>query len=455
MYARAWTAADSINARVRLSAENDRLQEGCALLREELRIKLKKRSFSNGVFLANRKQGLQNARMIGRRIKQQVTDALDRQAAVALIGPRQVGKTTLAQEIGEERRALYLDLEDSDDREKLSNAALFLKQYEDRLVVLDEIHRVPELFQTLRGIIDQGRRKGKRTGRFLILGSASIDLLRQSGESLAGRIEYVDMQPLDVTEVGTEEGVLNRLWIQGGFPDSFLARSEGDSLKLRKSFVRTYLERDVPQFGPRIPAETLERLWTMLAHGQGTMLNASRLASGLSLTAPTVTKYIDLLVDLLLVRRLRPFHANIGKRLVKSPKVYVRDSGLLHALLGLGDYNALAGHPVVGASWEGFVIENLLAVVPDRTQASFYRTSAGAEVDLVLELPGMFETWAIEIKRGLSARPKKGFYNAVEDIQPDKTFVIYAGEERYPVSDGLEAVGVSEMAQMLLEKSEA
>ena len=455
MYARAWTAADSINARVRLSAENDRLQEECALLREELRIKLKKRSFSNGVFLANRKQDLQNARMIGRRIKQQVTDALDRQAAVALIGPRQVGKTTLAQEIGEERRALYLDLEDSDDREKLSNAALFLKRYEDRLVVLDEIHRVPELFQTLRGIIDQGRRKGKRTGRFLILGSASIDLLRQSGESLAGRIEYVDMQPLDVTEVGTKEDALNRLWIQGGFPDSFLARSEGDSLKLRKSFVRTYLERDVPQFGPRIPAETLERLWTMLAHGQGTMLNASRLASGLSLTAPTVTKYIDLLVDLLLVRRLRPFHANIGKRLVKSPKVYVRDSGLLHALLGLGDYNALAGHPVVGASWEGFVIENLLAVVPDRTQASFYRTSAGAEVDLVLELPGMFETWAIEIKRGLSARPKKGFYNAVEDIQPDKTFVIYAGEERYPVSDGLEAVGVSEMAQMLLEKSEA
>jgi len=244
--------------------------------------------------------------MIERRIKQQVTDALDRQAAVALIGPRQVGKTTLAQEIGEERKALYLDLEDSSDREKLSNAALFLKQYEDRLVVLDEIHRAPELFQTLRGLIDQGRRKGRRTGRFLILGSASIDLLRQSGESLAGRIEYVDMQPLDVIEVGTEQDALNRLWIRGGFPDSFLARNEVDSLKLRKSFVRTYLERDVPQFGPRIPAETLERLWTMLAHGQGTLLNASRLASGLSLSAPTVTNYIDLLVDLLLVRRLRP-----------------------------------------------------------------------------------------------------------------------------------------------------
>ena len=390
--------------------------------------------------------------MIDRRIKQQVTDALDRQAAVALIGPRQVGKTTLAREIGEERGALYLDLEDRDDREKLSNAKLFLSQYEDWLVVLDEIHRVPELFQTLRGIIDQGRRKGKRTGRFLILGSASIDLLRQSGESLAGRIEYVDMHPLDVTEIVAEEGALNRLWIQGGFPDSFLARNEEESLKLRKNFIRTYLERDVPQFGPRIPAETLERLWTMLAHGQGTMLNASRLASGLSLTAPTVTKYIDLLVDLLLVRRLRPFHTNIGKRLVKSPKVYVRDSGLLHALLRIGNYNALAGHPVVGASWEGFAIENLLSVVPYRTLASFYRTSAGAEIDLVLEFPGLTEKWAIEIKSGLSAKPTKGFYNAVEDIQPDKTFVVYAGEERYPVSDGLEAVGVPEMAQLLLEK---
>jgi len=391
--------------------------------------------------------------MIERRIKQHVTEALDRQAAVALIGPRQVGKTTLAQDVAEERDALYLDLEDSDDREKLSSPALFLKQYEDRLVVLDEIHRVPELFQTLRGLIDRGRRKGKRSGRFLILGSASIDLLRQSGESLAGRIEYVDMQPLDVTEAGDEEGALDRLWIRGGFPDSFLAKNDPDSFKLRRSFIRTYLERDVPQFGPRIPAETLERLWTMLAHGQGTLLNASRLASGLSLTAPTVTKYIDLLVDLLLVRRLTPLHANIGKRLVKSPKVYVRDSGLVHALLGVKDYNELAGHPVVGSSWEGFVIENLLSVVPDRTQASFYRTSAGAEIDLVLDLPGRAGRWAIEIKRALSAKPGRGFYQACEDIQPEKSFVVYAGEERYPVTGDVEAIGVLEMAQTLLQKS--
>ena len=392
--------------------------------------------------------------MIERRIKQQIIDALDRQAAVALIGPHQAGKTTLAQEIGNNSDALYLDLEDIDDRHKLSDAKMFLEQFEDRLVILDEIHRVPELFQSLRGIIDSGRRKGKRTGRFLILGSASIDLLRQSGESLAGRIGYVDMQPFDVTEIGAEADALNKLWIQGGFPDSFLARDEKSSFALRRDLIRTYLERDVPQFGLRIPAETLERLWTMLAHCQGTMLNASRLASGLSLSAPTVTKYVDLLVDLLLVRRLRPLHANIGKRLVKAPKVYVRDSGLLHALLGIVDYNSLAGHPVAGASWEGLVIENLLSVVPSGTLPSYYRTSAGAEIDLVLEFPGLTEKWAIEIKSGRSAKPKKGFYNAVKDIQPDKSFVVYAGEERYQVAEGVEAISVSEMARMLLEKSE-
>ena len=232
-----------------------------------------------------------------------------------------------------------------------------------------------------------------------------------------------------------------------------MAKSDPGSLKLRKSFIRTYLERDVPQFGPRIPAETLGRLWTMLAHGQGTLLNASRLAAGLSLTAPTVTKYIDLLVDLLLVRRLQPLHANIGKRLVKSPKIYVRDSGIVHALLGIGDYNELAGHLVIGPSWEGFVIENLLSAAPDRTSASFYRTSAGAEIDLVLDLPGRAGRWAIEIKRALSAKPAKGFYEARKDIHPDRSFVVYAGTERYPVSEEVQAIGVLDMAEMLLDLS--
>jgi uncharacterized protein len=386
--------------------------------------------------------------MIPRRALKTVQDALDRQAAVALLGPRQVGKTTLAHAIAEQTGALYLDLEAREDRDKLGDPALFLRVYEDRLVILDEIHRVPELFQALRGLIDQGRRRGRRYGRFLVLGSASIDLLRQSGESLAGRIAYVDMGPLDVLEAGRGEAARRALWLRGGFPDSFLARSDTESLMLREDFIRTYVERDVPQFGPRIPAETLDRLWTMLAHGQGTLLNASRLAAGLSVSVPTIVRYIDLLVDLLLVRRLTPFHANTGKRLVKSPKVYVRDSGILHALLGIKDNNALAGHPVVGTSWEGFVIENLLAVAPERTLASFYRTSAGAEIDLVLDLP-KGERWAIEIKRGLTAKPEKGFHLACEDLQPARRFVVYSGEMSFPVSADLEAVGVRGLAETL------
>jgi hypothetical protein len=387
--------------------------------------------------------------MLLRRKYQTALDALRRQAAVALIGPRQVGKTTLAHEIAKGTDALYLDLESGRDRIKLADPALFLKTYENRLVVLDEIHRAPELFQELRGLIDQGRRRGKRSGRFLILGSASMDLLRQSGESLAGRIEYVELNPLDVMEAAVDGDALRELWVRGGFPDSFLAINDADSLIFRQNFIRTYLERDVPQFGRRIPAETLERLWTMLAHSQGTLLNASKLAAGLSISAPTVTSYVDLLVDLLLVRRLQPFHANVKKRLVKSPKVYVRDSGLVHALLGIEDHNALAGHPVVGTSWEGFVIENLLAVAPPRTTASFYRTSAGAEIDLLLELPGNRGLWALEIKRSLLASPGKGFHSAREDLKPQRSFVVYSGDERHPITKNVEAIGLAEMTVLL------
>jgi hypothetical protein len=387
--------------------------------------------------------------MIARRIFPQIQRALSRQAAVALVGPRQVGKTTLALAIAQQTEAIYLDLEAKADREKLRDPALFLQEYEDRLVILDEIHRVPELFQTLRGLIDKGRRKGRRTGRFFILGSASIELLRQSGESLAGRLEYVEMGPLDVLEVEGEDKALTRLWVRGGFPDSYLAPNEQDSVAFRHNFIRTYLERDVPQFGPRIPAETLERLWTMLAHNQGTLLNASRLASSLSVSPPTVTSYIDLLVDLLLVRRLPPYRANTGKRLVKSPKVYVRDSGLVHALLGIEQYQDLAGHPVVGPSWEGFVIENLLAVAPERTQAGFYRTAAGAEVDVVLEWPGRKGCWALEIKRSLTAKPARGFYHAREDLQPTCSFVVHAGPDRYPIAEGVEAISLPMLMQDL------
>jgi predicted AAA+ superfamily ATPase len=388
--------------------------------------------------------------MIVRSAQSLVETALGYQAAVALIGPRQVGKTTLAFQIAEKRDAVYLDLEDGEDRAKLADPALFLESHEDRLVVLDEIHRVPELFQTLRGVIDKGRRKGKGVGRFLILGSASIDLLRQSGESLAGRIAYIDMTPLTALEIEPEHQARERLWLRGGFPNSYLAGNDPESFAIRKDFIRTYLERDVPMFGPRVPAETLERLWTMLAHQQGGLLNASDLGRALEVSTQSVTRYIDLLADLLLVRRLRPFHANVGKRLVKSPKVYVRDSGLVHALLGIQTLDRLAGHPVVGTSWEGFVLETLLSALPWRAQAFFYRTAVGAEIDLIIERPDG-KLWAVEIKRGLAGKLGRGFYQAYADLKPERAFVVHAGLDRYPVAEGIEAISLRALASVFLE----
>lgn len=382
--------------------------------------------------------------MIRRRISDMVRGRLREQAAVVLVGPRQVGKTTLALELAREIDGIYLDLEDRADRAKLDEPALYLEHFSDRLVILDEIHRLPQLFQDLRGIIDRGRRQDLGIGRFLMLGSASLDLLRQSGESLAGRVAHVEMGPLDLLEVGERSGSLERLWLRGGFPDSFLAESDEVSHRRRRDFIRTYLERDVPLFGPRLPAETLERLWTMLAHTQGALMNASELSRGLGISPQTVTRYIDLLVDLLLVRRLPPWHGNVGKRLVKSPRLYIRDTGLLHALLGLQTYDGLLGHPVVGASWEGFVIENLLAVAPESVKASFYRTSAGAEIDLLLEFPDG-RLWAIEVKRSLSPSPGKGFHHARRDLEPDRAFIVYPGKEQYPKGEGVEVGGVASL----------
>ena len=387
--------------------------------------------------------------MIHRNTTKLIREALGRQAAVAIIGPRQVGKTTLALEIAAERPSLYLDLESRSDRGKLSDPVLFLRAFEDQLVVLDEIHRAPDLFADLRGLIDQGRRAGKGTGRFLILGSAAIDLLRQSSESLAGRIESIELEPLNCLEISTDIQAQGSLWVRGGFPQSYLAKNDQDSLVFRRNFIRTYLERDVPQFGPRIPAETLERLWIMLAHNQAGQLNASRLAASLMVSSTTVSSYIDLLVDLLLVRRLKPYYGNVGKRLVKAPKIYIRDSGLTHALLGLVDFNALAGHSVVGASWEGFAVENILQAAPKRTQPSYYRTTGGAEIDLVLEIPGRPAPWAIEIKRGLAAKVEKGFHIACEDIKPERAFVVYAGDLRYPINATTEAIGLTQLCNII------
>ena len=362
---------------------------------------------------------------------------------MALLGPRQAGKTTLALEIADRVDSVYLDLESAADRARLSDAELYLADHEDRLVILDEVHRLPGLFQSLRGLIDRGRRRGRRAGRFLLLGSASIDLLRQSGETLAGRIAYLELGPFDALEVGV--GDIDALWTRGGFPDSFLAGDDDRSMTWRENFIRTYLERDVPQFGPRIPAETLRRFWVMLAHTQGGLLNAASLARGLGVDGKTVSRYLDLMVDLLLVRRLAPWRRNVGKRLVKSPKVYVRDSGIVHALLGLGSKEEVTGHPVVGMSWEGFVVETLLSIAPERAEASFYRASGGAEIDLILTLPGR-RPWAVEIKRSLDPRPRKGFHSACEDVRPEAKFVVYPGEERYRIAEDIEAVSVGGLA---------
>ncbi|MFN0171600.1 MAG: ATP-binding protein [Bryobacteraceae bacterium] len=383
--------------------------------------------------------------MISRRIEALVQARLRHLPAVVLLGPRQVGKTTLAHSIATRLGSVYLDLESPLDREKLTDAAFYLSTHEDDLVVLDEVQRLPELFATLRGLIDEGRRRGKRSGRFLLLGSASPDLLRQS-ESLAGRVAYIEMHPFDVLETpGADDG---RLWVRGGFPESFLAEDESESLAWRRDFIRSYLERDIPQLGPRIPATTLHRFWTMLAHVQGGLFNGAQLARGLAVDGKTVARYLDLLADLLLVRRLQPYQTNIGKRLVKAPKVYIRDSGLVHALLNIGDREALLGHPVSGGSWEGFVIENLIATAPAQTVPLFYRTATGAEVDLLLETP-RHGLWAIEIKRGLSARPEKGFFIACEDLKPAHSFLVNAGTERHMAGAGIEVIGLRELAETL------
>ena len=357
---------------------------------------------------------------------------------MALLGPRQVGKTTLALALASTRPAVCLDLESAADRAKLSEPDLYLAQHADRLVILDEIHRAPQLFGTLRGLIDAGRRRGQGRGRFLLLGSASMDLLRQSGESLAGRIRFLELAPLDAGEVGRER--LDTLWLRGGFPESLLADSDAASLRWRVDFIRTYLERDIPQLGPRIPAETLRRFWTMLAHAQAGLLNAAALARALAVDGKTVAAYLDLMVDLLLVRRLAPWHGNIRKRLVKSSKVHVRDTGLAHALLGLGSREDLLAHPVAGASWETLVIESLLAAAPKGTEAFFFRTAAGAEIDLLLQVPGARAPWAIEIKRGLAPRLERGFHHACEDVRPGRRLVVYAGTERYPLAADVEAI---------------
>ncbi len=369
---------------------------------------------------------------------------------MVLLGPRQSGKTTLALEAAKSVASIYLDLESERDRAKLVQPELYLADHLDKLVILDEVHRTPHLFPVLRGLIDQARRNGRRAGNYLLLGSASLDLIQQSGETLAGRVAYLELGPLHLLETGAAQ--MNALWLRGGFPESLTAPSDTRSLRWRQNFIRSYLERDIAQFGPRIAADTLRRFWTMLAHHQGGLLNVAQLARNMGVDVKTAQSYIDLLCDLLLVRRLPPWHANIGKRLVKSPKVYVRDCGLVHALLDIETKEALLSHMILGASWEGFVIENLLQCAPANVQGYFYRTSGGAELDLLLAWPGG-EVWAIEVKRSLMPKVERGFHAACDDLSPLRKLVVYPGQETFPLGHDVTAMPLFSLCRELADKS--
>ncbi len=386
--------------------------------------------------------------MNNRFILPKLLDALNYSPAVALLGPRQVGKTTLAFEIGKHiaKPTLYLDLESEQDRAKLANAELYLVDHQHKLVILDEVHRAPNLFPILRGLIDKARRANNRTGLYLLLGSASLDLLKQSGETLAGRISYMELPAFNILEVDAQQS--DDLWVRGGFPDSFLAKNEARSLKWRQDFIRSYLERDIPQFGPRIATETLRRFWGMLAHHQGGLLNTAELARNLGVDNKTAGSYLDLLIDLLLVRRLPPWHANIGKRLTKASKVYVRDSGLIHALLNIPDKETLLSHPILGNSWECFVIENILNTAPENVQGYFYRTSGGAEIDLLLAWPNG-DLWAIEIKRAINPKIERGFYSACADLNPVRKFVVYPALEQYRLAEDITVISLVDICRLL------
>ena len=367
---------------------------------------------------------------------------------VALVGPRQVGKTTLARTLVRKAgQAVYLDMERPSDVAKLSDAELYLEPLADRLVILDEVQRRPDLFPLLRSLVDAKR----KNGRFLLLGSASPDLSRQAAESLAGRIVYHELSPFTMSEAAASApNRLARLWHRGGFPGSFLAPSDARAMAWRAAFIDTHLQRDLPALGVRIPATALRRFWEMLAHYHGQLWNASKIAGSLGVSAPTVKHYLDTLEDTFMLRQLPPFAGNLKKRLVKSPKIYLRDSGLLHALLRIGSHDDLLSHPVAGASWEGWVIEQVLAICGTDTGASFFRTAAGAEIDLVLEQP-RGRRIALEIKRTSAPRPSKGFWSGIADIKPDAAFVVYAGQERYPLGPGVEALPVALLGKVLRE----
>jgi predicted AAA+ superfamily ATPase len=381
--------------------------------------------------------------MFQRKSTLEIRQQLGLSPAVAILGARQIGKTTLAKQITAQfPDSIYLDLENAQARAKLDQADVFFEANRHRLVVLDEIQNAPELFSTMRGEIDADR----RPGRFLILGSASFKLLQQS-QSLAGRLALVDMAPLLLNEVHQSFQDIQTLWVRGGFPGSYTAPQDDASWLWRDAFVRHFLHTDLPALGINVEPELMRRFWRMVAHLHGQLFNASSIAASLGVSSPTVTRYLDHLVQSLMLRRLEPFHANLGKRLVKSPKIYVRDSGLLHYLLGMRNVHDLMGHPNTGASWEGFCIEQICNHLPTGASVSFYRTAAGAELDVVVETGR--ETTGFEIKFSSAPKVSKGFWQACEDIGVHQAYVMAPVQEGWAMAKDVQVVSPLDIPMLL------
>lgn len=390
-------------------------------------------------------------RYITRNLEKEIAASLQSFPITALFGPRQCGKSTLARHLLVDRADIvFLDLERPSDLRKLDDAEFYFHSQSEKLICIDEVQKGPELFSILRSMVDENR----RPGRFLILGSASPKLIRQSSETLAGRIHYAELAPLTYSELFAHDWKQYEnpmeLWSRGGFPDSVLAISSKVSQMWRTDFIRTFLERDIPQFGFTLPARMMRRFWSMLAHYHGQILNASKLGQALNVTHPTIRKYVDILEQTYMVRTLPPCIPNTKKRLIKSPKVYLRDSGILHALLEIENFENLLGHPVVGASWEGFCIEQLTTVMPE-WRASFYRTSSGEEIDLVLERGR--KRLAFEFKASMSPRISRGFPGSLEVLNPDHAWIVAPVRDTYSVPSGALVTNMCGVLKDMREKN--
>lgn len=394
--------------------------------------------------------------MIHRTLEDKLIQGLKSMPVVVILGPRQVGKTTLALEFAKpllDKPVHYLDLELDSDLAKLDDPESYLRRFENQLLVIDEVQRKPDLFRIIRGLVDIRKRAGEKSGHFLLLGSASKDLLQQSSETLAGRIRYLELTPFTANELHQNDPLgfnLEKLWFRGGFPDSYLAESDQESWNWRQDFITTYVEKDIPLFGPQVPATRMKRFWMMLAHYHGQQANLSDIGKSLEVSHTTIKTYLDTLQDFFMVRQLQPWSGNTKKRLVKTPKIYIRDSGLLHNLLQIQNFDHLLGHPIIGASWEGFVVETILNTISSAWTPSYYRSSNQAEIDLVLE-KGNQEVWAIEVKRSIAPTLSAGFHRASEDVGATKKWVVYSGKDRFPIKNETEVIGLIEFLSLIKE----